>query len=87
MKMALRENAKNVKEFMFMESNVGGEIRKRNNWTAAGIDGIQNYWWKRFKTAQKALTRAIERIKNDNDLIPVWWSTARTANPSNPIES
>ena len=77
-KMALREKVKNVKEFTLTEKRVVGEIRKRKNWTAPGIDGIQNYWWKRFKTAQKALTRAFERMKNDNDLIPVWWPTGRT---------
>ena len=68
----------NVKEFTLTEKRVAGEIRKRKNWTAPGIDGIQNYWWKTFKTAQKALTRASERMKNDNNLIPVWWPTGRT---------
>ena len=76
--MALREKVKNVKEFTLTEKRVVGEIRKRKNWTAPGIDGIQNYWWKTFKTAQKALTRAFERMKNDNNLIPVWWPTGRT---------
>ena len=51
---------------------------RRKNWTAPGIDGIQNYWWKRFQIAQKALTRAFERMKNDYDMIPVWWPTGRT---------
>ena len=39
-KMALREKVKNVKEFTLMENKVVGEIRKRKNWTAPGIDGI-----------------------------------------------
>ena len=77
-KMALREKVKNVKEFTLTEKRVVGEIRKRKNWTAPGKDGIQNYWWKTVKTAQKALTRAFERMKNDNNLIPVWWPTGRT---------
>ena len=47
------------------------ENRKRKNWTAPGIDGIENYWWKTFQTAQKALKRAFERMKNDYDMIPV----------------
>ena len=30
------------------------------------------------KQHKKALTRAFERMKNDKDLIPVWWPTGRT---------
>ena len=77
-KIELREKVQNVNEFTITENKVVAEIRKRKNWTAPGIDGIQNYWWKRFQTAQKALTRAFERMKNDYDIIPVWWPTGRT---------
>ena len=24
------------------------EINKRKNWTAPGIDGVQNFWWKKL---------------------------------------
>ena len=77
-KIDLREKVQNVNEFTITKNKVVAEIRKRKNWTAPGIDGIQNYWWKRFQTAQKALTRAFERMKNDYDMIPVWWPTGRT---------
>ena len=77
-KIELREKVQNVNEFTITEDKAVAEIRKRKNWTAPGIDGIQNYWWKRSQTAQKALTRAFERMKNDYDMIPVWWSTERT---------
>ena len=74
----LREKVQHVNEFTITENKVVAEIRKRKNWTARSIDGIQNYWWKRFQTAQKALTRAFERMKNDYDMILVWWPTGRT---------
>ena len=61
-----------------MEDKVVAEIRKRKNLKAPDIDRIQNYWWKRFQTAQKALTRAFKRMKNDYNMIPVWWLTGRT---------
>ena len=77
-KIELREKVQNVNEFTITENKAVAEIRKRKNWAAPGIDGIQNYWWKRFQTAQKALTRAFERMKNDYDMIPVWWPTGRT---------
>ena len=54
------------------------EVAKRKGWTASGIDRIQNYWWKKLEPAQKALTRAIIKIKEDNTNIPTWWPTGRT---------
>ena len=77
-KIELREKVQNVNEFTIMENKVVAKIRKRKNWTAPGIDGIQNYWWKRFQTAQKALTRAFERMKNDYD-----YDTSLVANRKN----
>ena len=44
----LREKVQNVNEFTITENKVVAETRKRKNWTAPGIDRIQNYWWKRF---------------------------------------
>ena len=70
--------ANKVNGFTITENKVVAEIRKRKNWTAPGIDGIQSYWWKRFQTTQKALLRAFERMKDDNNLIPVWWLIGRT---------
>ena len=54
------------------------ESNKKKNWTASRIDGIQNYWWKKFKVAQRALKRAFEKIRDNNELIPVWWPSGRT---------
>ena len=33
------------------------------------LDGIQNFWWKRFRPAQKQLRKASEGIRDDNRLI------------------
>ena len=54
------------------------ESNKKKNWTAPGIDGIQNYLWKKFKAAQRTLKRAFEKIRDNNELIPVWWPSGRT---------
>ena len=54
------------------------ESNKKKNWTAPGIVGIQNYWWKKFKAAQRALKRAFEKIRDSNELIPVRWPSGRT---------
>ena len=42
------------------------------------MDGIQNFWWKRFRPAQKALKKAFEQIRDDNRLIPTWWPLGST---------
>ena len=47
------------------------EVAKRKGWRAPGIEGIQNYWWKKLEPAQKALTRAFTKIKEDNRNIPI----------------
>lgn len=42
------------------------KVAKRKGWKTPGIDGIQNYWWKKLKPAQKASRRAFTKIKEDN---------------------
>ena len=67
-----------VNVFDITEKSLTAESNKKKNWTAPGIDGIQNYWWKKFKSAQRALKRAFEKIRDNNELIPVWWPSGRT---------
>ena len=76
--MEMKDRVQVVNEFTITNDNVAIEIKKRKNWTAPGIDGIQNYWWKKFQAAQSALTRAFVKLTNDNELIPVWWPAGRT---------
>ena len=67
-----------VKEFDVTEEKLTEIIKKRKNWSSPGIDGIQNYWWKKFKPAQQALCRALRRIKENHSLIPDWFPAGRT---------
>ena len=67
-----------VKEFDVTEEKLIEVIKKRKNWSSPGIDGIQNYWWKRFKTAQQALCKALRKLKEDHSLIPDWFPAGRT---------
>ena len=69
--------SKGVNDFTVTFDKVKKEIAKRTGWTAPGSDGIQNYWWKKFESAQKALTRAFTKLKEDNSMIPIWWPTGR----------
>ena len=38
----LRDKITNVKEFNITEETIEKETKKRKNWTASGINGIQN---------------------------------------------
>ena len=44
----LREQISNVNEFNFTEET-HEKTKKMKNWTAPGMDGIQNLWWNWFK--------------------------------------
>ena len=76
--MEVYDKVHTMNEFTITKYNVAIEIKKRKIWTAPGIDGIQNYGWKRFQSADSRLTRVLVKMTNDNDLIPVWWSAGRT---------
>ena len=71
-KNAIDEKVSQVNEFNITFEKVKKEVAKRKGWTASSIDGIQNYWWKKLGPAQKALTRAFTKIKEDNSNIPIW---------------
>ena len=68
----------NVEQFTIKEEVLSSTAKKRKYWTSPGIDGIQNYWWKKFKSAQRALVRAYDTIKKDSNMIPQWWPVGRT---------
>ena len=74
----LNEKVSLVNDFNITFEKVKKEVTKRKGWTAPGIDGIQNYWWKKLEPAQRALTRAFTKIKEDNTNIPTWWPIGRT---------
>ena len=39
---------------------------------------LKTFLGKKFRPAQKALNKAFEQIRDDNRLIPTWWSLGRT---------
>ena len=67
---ALKAKVHKVEQFTIKEEVLSSTAKKRKNWMSPGIDGIQNYWWKKFNSAQKALVRAYDAVKEDNNMIP-----------------
>ena len=57
----LNEKVSQVNEFNIIFEKVKKEVAKRKGWTAPGIDGIQNYWWKKARTSQKSINKGIHK--------------------------
>ena len=74
----LKEKIHSVQEFEIIEENLSMVIKRRKNWSAPGVDGIQNYFWKRFKGAWKVLCKVMSGWKKDVKTIPEWLSWGRT---------
>ena len=74
----LREKVKTISEFKVTEQDLQDVVKKRKNWSAPGIDGITNYWWKTLTAARKPLARAMQKWVDDNTTIPQWIALGRT---------
>ena len=77
-KAELNQKANIVSEFGITEEKLRKETSKRKNWTAPGVDGIQNFWWKKFIPAQKALAKVFTMLCKDTAMIPEWWPSGKT---------
>ena len=75
---ALKAKVYNMEQFSIKEEVLSSTAKKRKNWTSPGIDGYQNYWWKKFKSAQRAPVHAYDAIKEDSNMIPQWWPVGCT---------
>ena len=68
----------NVKEFTITEKKLYEAVKKRKNWSAPGIDGIQNFWWKKLRGAWDSLTKCYKRLTEHPDDMPSWLTQGRT---------
>ena len=59
----LHQKVNSVNDFTVTFDIVNKEVAKRKGWTAPGIGGIQNYWWKKFESAQKSTHKSVHQIK------------------------
>ena len=75
---ALEAKVVDVKDFDINLAQLCKEVKKRKNWTAPGIDGIQNYWWKKFCAVGPPLAKVLNKVTDDPSLIPEWFTLGRT---------
>ena len=78
----LRGKVDQVNEFNITLEKVKKELGKRKGWTAPGIDGIQNYWWKMLEPAQEALMTAFTKTKEEehSSVVAYWKNCVHTKN-------
>ena len=74
----IREKVTNVQEFTITEEIFCEAVRKRKNWSAPGLAGIQNFWWKKLRGSWKAVVMCFKRWVEQPDTIPEWVTEGRT---------
>ena len=74
----IREKVTNVQEFTITEEIFCEAVRKRKNWSAPGLDGIQNFWWKKLRGSWKAVVMCFKRWVEQPDTIPERVTEGRT---------
>ena len=51
----VREKVTDVQEFTVSEQIFCEAVKKRKNWSAPELDGIQDVWWKKLRGSWKAV--------------------------------
>ena len=74
----ITEKVTNVQELVITEEILYGTVKKRKNWSALGIDGIPNVYWKKLRGTWSALLRRFNLWVEQPDEIPEWLTQGRT---------
>ncbi|XP_045463748.1 uncharacterized protein LOC123673305 [Harmonia axyridis] len=53
-------------------------LRRTNNWSSPGVDGIQNYWWKHFMATHQHLAKIFQQTLKDPTKIPHYFTQGNT---------
>ena len=75
------ERTLNVEQMQISDLSVDqiiSAIKKTSNWKTPGCDGIQNFWYKRFTALHAPLTEAFNKILQDKDEMPEFFTMGIT---------
>ena len=81
MKKIKEEIKLKVREVLEIEITINDlekTIKKRKNWSAPGLDGIQNFWWKRFNSTWQPMLSAMNDWLDEPELLPSWLLNGKT---------
>lgn len=56
----------------FSEDEVRDAIKSTNNWKAPGVDGIQNFWYKKFPSLHEALAQQFSHVLHHPEDTPTF---------------
>ena len=74
----IRAKVVDIQDFAITEERMHSDAKRRKKWSAPGIDGIQNYWWKKLKGTWKSLLNCYNRWVEQPDEIPQWLAQRKT---------
>ena len=74
----LSEKDTDVQEFKIDDKKFYETVKKRKNWTAQGIDGIQHFWWKKLTGTWKTITDCFKKWMEQPEEIPTLLTQGRT---------
>lgn len=60
------------------KDDVQATVKRMKNWTAPGMDGIHNYWWKALSNSHEPLARLIQNAMRDPNSIPIYFTQGET---------
>lgn len=68
---AEREAGKYTMEALkITEEDIHRALKGTKNWSAPGSDGLQNYWWKNFRSTYTSLAKMFQEALKDPPMIP-----------------
>jgi len=74
----IKSKVVDIQDFTIREEKMHSIVKRRKNWSAPGIDGIQNFWWKKLKGTWKSLLNCFSKWVEQPDEIPQWLAQGRT---------
>ena len=70
------QKVENVQEFA--EKKLHQTVKKLKNWSTPWIDGVQNFWWKKFRGTWSEILGCFNQWSEQSDEIPDWLTQGRT---------
>lgn len=67
-----------MEEVRITEEDVKAILKKSNNWSAPGPDGVHNYWWKYFDCTHKILAETFQRALLNPSNLPEFLTSGIT---------
>ena len=67
------------REMEITTEDIGRMVKKRKNWSSPGVDGIQNYWWKKLDASWPALASVFQKMIDEPEVsVDGWLVMGRT---------